>query len=429
MEREIRVTWLGTHGLRGSPYGIDPAGAVPDHDFQARGIAVLVRALHAARREADQARARYRSSERCREKAVEAYWEAKVRVAAGLTAKKRMFADAAEEFIRRKEPNDNRVGVIRRYFIAFFGAAALDAIDDAAYARYQEWRETYWTEGPGRNIDIIEYVRGNKLIKRPAQHKRPSISRLKNEGVTLRDIFKFARAKGYINRLPEMSMPRTKDNRRDGFTMAQYKTLENLAVERMTAPNISPHIRRDRAVLWAYIVLMAFSGLRVTEGKNLDWGGMLLWKPNDPNTPIGERDVEFCVKGSRRGKNRERQFAPQRTIVPALDTLWDVVVRERGTVRPSDPVFADGKGKRIQTFMKGIETLLEKCGLLYDEKGMKRGPGSFRHFYGTQQKMAGVDVYALAKVMGTSVTMIERFYGHIQARDVKHLVRPAWLAA
>jgi hypothetical protein len=112
-------------------------------------------------------------------------------------------------------------------------------------------------------------VRGNKLIKRPAQHKRPSISRLKNEGVTLRDIFKFARAKGYINRLPEMSMPKAKDNRRDGFTMPQFKTLENLAVERMPAPDVAPHIRRDRAVLWAYIVLMAFSGLRVTEGKNL----------------------------------------------------------------------------------------------------------------------------------------------------------------
>jgi hypothetical protein len=114
--------------------------------------------------------------------------------------------------------------VIRRYFIAYFAAVALDAIDDAGY---QEWRETYWTEGPGKNIDVIEYVRGNKLIKRPAQHKRPPISRLKDEGVTLRDIFKFARAKGYINQ---------RSSRNHGRTSEQNSGAET---EQVTAQNLS----------------------------------------------------------------------------------------------------------------------------------------------------------------------------------------------
>jgi hypothetical protein len=35
-------------------------------------------------------------------KAVEAHWEAKMRVAAGLTAKKRTFGDAADVFMRRR---------------------------------------------------------------------------------------------------------------------------------------------------------------------------------------------------------------------------------------------------------------------------------------------------------------------------------------
>ena len=45
------------------------------------------------------------------------------------------------------------------------------------------------------------------------------------------------------------------------------------------------------------------------------------------------------------------------------------------------------------------------------DRSPRRAPHSFRHFHISQQLIAGVDVFLLAKNTGTSSDMIERFYG------------------
>ena len=45
--------------------------------------------------------------------------------------------------------------------------------------------------------------------------------------------------------------------------------------------------------------------------------------------------------------------------------------------------------------------------------GKTRPPYSLRHYYATQRLLDGVQVYDLAKNMGTSVDKIEKHYGHI----------------
>jgi len=53
---------------------------------------------------------------------------------------------------------------------------------------------------------------------------------------------------------------------------------------------------------------------------------------------------------------------------------------------------------------------LEAAGL------QRRGPYALRHSFATEALHAGVSVFELARVMGTSVEMIDRTYGHL-ARD------------
>jgi integrase len=45
----------------------------------------------------------------------------------------------------------------------------------------------------------------------------------------------------------------------------------------------------------------------------------------------------------------------------------------------------------------------------------RRGPYAMRHTYATFSIAAGVDIYVLARRMGTSVEMIERHYAHLVA--------------
>ncbi|WP_262312433.1 hypothetical protein [Acidiphilium sp. AL] len=57
--------------------------------------------------------------------------------------------------------------------------------------------------------------------------------------------------------------------------------------------------------------------------------------------------------------------------------------------------------------------MLTDSGLLMSSSGSRRSTYCFRHTYATFRLTEGVDVYFLAKQMGTSVQMIEKHYGHV----------------
>jgi integrase len=52
----------------------------------------------------------------------------------------------------------------------------------------------------------------------------------------------------------------------------------------------------------------------------------------------------------------------------------------------------------------------------------RRGPYQLRHTFATEALAAGISIFELARVMGTSVKMIDRTYGHL-ARDSEHAIR------
>ena len=52
----------------------------------------------------------------------------------------------------------------------------------------------------------------------------------------------------------------------------------------------------------------------------------------------------------------------------------------------------------------------------------RRGPYHLRHTFATEALAAGVSIFELARLMGTSVQMIDRTYGHL-ARDSEDAIR------
>ena len=52
----------------------------------------------------------------------------------------------------------------------------------------------------------------------------------------------------------------------------------------------------------------------------------------------------------------------------------------------------------------------------------QRGPYQLRHTFATEALAAGISIFELARVMGTSVAMIDRTYGHL-ARDSEEAIR------
>ena len=82
-------------------------------------------------------------------------------------------------------------------------------------------------------------------------------------------------------------------------------------------------------------------------------------------------------------------------------------------------IFRRPNGRDIGSFKKGFEQVLNEAGVLRGSDGKKRVPYSLRHTYATMRISEGVSVFQLAANIGTSVEMIENFYGKKRMRDPK----------
>src|SRR5436309_2783041 len=87
---------------------------------------------------------------------------------------------------------------------------------------------------------------------------------------------------------------------------------------------------------------------------------------------------------------------------------------QQAHTRPDDYVFCTEDRQISRTlYYSLVERLLLESGLQRSSSGARRSTYCFRHTYAAFRLTEGVDVYFLAKQMGTSVKMIEDHYGHI----------------
>jgi site-specific recombinase XerD len=135
------------------------------------------------------------------------------------------------------------------------------------------------------------------------------------------------------------------------------------------------------------------------------------------------RDIRLRVHG----KGKSRVFVPMLAALPWFDNLWEFWIKAMGREPgDDDPVFATPTGKRLGSVKKSLSELLKTAELLADHRGARRTAYSFRHFYISQQLIAGVDVFLLAKNTGTSSDMIKPFYGQVRLERMAKELRPEW---
>ena len=94
--------------------------------------------------------------------------------------------------------------------------------------------------------------------------------------------------------------------------------------------------------------------------------------------------------------------------------IYDLRVEEVGEdkVSPDSLVFCHKDGTEIGSFKKSFQSLLKGCGVEKDSFGRHRTIYSLRHTYATFRLHEGVNHYVLSRNMGTSVKMLEDYYGH-----------------
>ncbi|MGC1495418.1 MAG: tyrosine-type recombinase/integrase [Sulfitobacter sp.] len=366
----------------------------------------------------------------------------------GLSVSKKQFERIAEEFIQgielavlrgEKAPYHAKQypTIIRRYFVAYFGAKLMSAIKPDDIDKYWDWRKEFWITGPGSANPQIKYVRTIKGIEttifRPVKEGYPSKSTLHKESLLLRQLFEFAQRRGHTVEIPEINVPRDtrrKDSSRPGFTMEEFLHLKSVSEQRVREYEFTDadpsgknqKVYQDRLRLHCFCMIAGFTGMRPTELFNLSWGDIEARK-------IQVDNGEFCdvtvIQARGKGKERELAAMPETlTFFNLLRSLFYVANDEMPG--DDDPVFFNHEGKRIRSFKSGLAKLLIAADLRVARNGKLRDSFSFRHFYITQQIREGVGHHLLGRNVGTSSKMIDAYYSKIRPTDEIAQLIPDW---
>jgi integrase len=230
----------------------------------------------------------------------------------------------------------------------------------------------------------------------------------------LRILFRWWVENGYVEKTPAFPKASTKKNRRPHFDARDWATLTRYMREFIKIDHAP--VRRDRTLLVNYVLILANTGIRVGEARTLRWRDIRpVTNPEDPSA-VG---VALMVRGktgtrevvARTGEVR-KYF--QRALELRMDDLDNPNsdIFGKGSVPLDGYVFCNEHGKPIHSFKKSFNSLIDKAGVTLDTYGERRTIYSLRHTYATFRLNEGVNHYVLARNMGTSVAMLEDYYGH-----------------
>lgn len=291
---------------------------------------------------------------------------------------------SVDRHLRSKKYVNGNVRRVELWLLPHFNDQPIDAVTDNTLGDYLEWRFS--------------------------QERKPAVSTLKNERTALNQMLRFAKRKGYIKTIPEFPIKSGRPNARSDLPEKEWALLVD-SFDSYLARAQDKRRRRERFYLKQYVLLLGNTGIRIGEARRVRWRDI-----SHTRTLTGEIRLVLTV----RGKTGEREVVGNQGVDEIMDELRAYRAEELG-YPPSlnEFIFAHPGGKPIGSFKNGFERALKESGVLYGSDGKKRVPYSLRHTYATMRISEGVSIFQLAANMGTSVEMIESFYGKKRVRDPK----------
>ena len=316
---------------------------------------------------------------------------------------------------------------VSKFWLEYCGKKEIDKIDVSTLKGYIEWRREYYHKLPEAS--------------RPKNYSiNPADKTLEWESVYGRTILKYAKERGYLGNktLPDYRYKAERRLVRPAFTVPEYKQLYT-RMRKWIKETENESWRYTREMLRDYVLILSNSGMRVGEANNLKEGDVVEFKDE-----LGRKNYLFNVQG----KTGKRTVIPRTNAVRYVERIikrnqeWDarqdelakekkpstnVQVnspanrRKAGSLRTAglDKSQSTGKwffrmadGEQVITLIDQFRGLLESIGLSKNRDGLPYTLYSLRHFYAVEMLRKGkVGVFDIARNMGTSVQMIEQYYG------------------
>jgi integrase len=319
--------------------------------------------------------------------------ELRIKVKLGQAVTGKSFKQIWNEF-QQRYPSEARSAnsardvceFIARYALPYFSSIKIMDVTEASISEFFDWR------------------------RQNGRAKRPSSSTIIIETSHLKVFFDWCFQRGHINRQLKFTRPSKLHSPRSHFTTSEWSRLTRFLREWVKRGHEkNGGTRRDRIMLASYVLVLANTGIRIGEARKLKWSDLETF-PGDHE----QENIALAVKG----KTGPREVVARTPAVKEyLERIWKLRCEELKR-KPSrdEHIFCHRDGKPIHSFKKGFAALIKEAGVEFDSKGERRVIYSLRHTYATFRLHEGVNPYTLAKNMGTSVKMLESFYGHTSNR-------------
>jgi integrase len=149
-----------------------------------------------------------------------------------------------------------------------------------------------------------------------------------------------------------------------------------------------------------YVLILANTGMRVGELNGLKLRDIHPFKDEE-----GRDNYRLVV----RGKTGERDVIPRVSCKAWLDR---VMARRKaeGAVQ-NDYLFVMPNGRAVFSLGDQFNSVLKAGNIVTNSFDEKFTLYSLRHLYAVQALRKGISVFAVARNMGTSVEVIQRYYG------------------
>ena len=275
-----------------------------------------------------------------------------------------------------------------KFWIAYCGNMAVDKVDNGVLKDFVAWRKDYYHKLPKE-----QHPKNARL--------NPTDKTLQWELTLGKSLLKFAHERGYRgnNQLPTWSLTGVKKIVRPGFTRSDFTTLL-LALRKLVRETHSKQYYYARRLLQTYVLILSDTGMRVGEANNLKWADL---------TPIvdqrGRPNYEIKVKG----KTGVRSVVGRTNVYGYFERMRQLNENNE----PTDYIFRMKGGSRIITLIDQFQRVLEAAGIAKNTEGERYTLYSLRHFYAVRFLRKGVPVWDIARNMGTSVAIIESYYGKL----------------
>jgi integrase len=269
---------------------------------------------------------------------------------------------------------DSQEQRIDLHLIPYFGNMGLSEIRPGTIQEYRIYRREHSnTQGP------------------------PARSTMHQEIVALRQVLKHAVRHGWLENLPDLSVPYKSSGKLDHrawFSPEEYKQLYTATRKRVNASK-GKRWQWQTEQVHDYVLFMANTGLRPDEAARLQYRDVTIEHDEATQETIlvievrGKRGVGYCKSTSNAVRPFER-------------------LKERNNPEPDALIFP-------KTHRELFNAVLDEEKLKFDRDGRRRTAYSLRHTYICMRLMEGADIYQIAKNCRTSVEMIENYYAsHIK---------------